>query len=128
MSSVHSFPAGVCFTLGAGSHFSGGGYGNMLRQYGLSIDRIIDAQVVDAKGRLLNCETMGEDLFWAIRGGGVASFCSGTANNSTRIEQDSANFVHCAVSRMCQRSCSFDEQELPALGFTSTGLHQNAMD
>ncbi|KAL2932964.1 Berberine bridge enzyme-like 17 [Bienertia sinuspersici] len=74
-SRVHAFPAGVCFTLGAGGHFSGGGYGNMLREYGLSIDHIIDAHVVDANGRLLNRETMGEDLFWAIRGGGAASFC-----------------------------------------------------
>ncbi|XP_010685265.2 berberine bridge enzyme-like 4 [Beta vulgaris subsp. vulgaris] len=74
-SNIHAFPAGVCFTLGAGGHFSGGGYGNMLRQYGLSIDNIIDAQVVDANGRILNRKSMGEDLFWAIRGGGGASFC-----------------------------------------------------
>lgn len=74
-SKIHAFPAGVCLTLGAGGHFSGGGYGNMLRQYGLSIDNIIDAQVVDANGRVLNRQTMGEDLFWAIRGGGAASFC-----------------------------------------------------
>ena len=74
-SKVHGFPAGVCLTLGAGGHFSGGGYGNMIRQYGLSIDNIIDAQVVDANGKVMNRKTMGEDLFWAIRGGGAASFC-----------------------------------------------------
>ncbi|XP_057548304.1 berberine bridge enzyme-like 3 [Amaranthus tricolor] len=74
-SKVHAFPAGVCLTLGVGGHFSGGGYGNMLRQHGLSIDNIIDAQVVDANGRILNRQSMGEDLFWAIRGGGGASFC-----------------------------------------------------
>ncbi|KAL8171589.1 hypothetical protein V2J09_023393 [Rumex salicifolius] len=32
------------------------------------------AGVVDAKGRILSRSTMGEDLFWAIRGGGAASF------------------------------------------------------
>ncbi|KAL3741247.1 hypothetical protein ACJRO7_016819 [Eucalyptus globulus] len=57
-SKVHGFPAGVCPTLGVGGHFSGGGYGNMMRKYGLSVDNIVD----------------GEDLFWAIRGGGGASF------------------------------------------------------
>ncbi|KAL2343956.1 hypothetical protein Fmac_005241 [Flemingia macrophylla] len=73
-SNVHAFPAGVCFSLGTGGHFSGGGYGNLMRKYGLSVDNIIDAILVDAKGNVLNRKTMGEDLFWAIRGGGGASF------------------------------------------------------
>nr|KYP51212.1 Reticuline oxidase-like protein [Cajanus cajan] len=73
-SNVHAFPAGVCFTLGTGGHFSGGGYGNLMRKYGLSVDNIIDATLVDVNGYVLNRKTMGEDLFWAIRGGGGASF------------------------------------------------------
>ncbi|GKB48281.1 berberine bridge enzyme-like protein 8 [Tanacetum coccineum] len=68
------FPAGVCPTVGVGGHFSGGGYGNMMRKYGLSVDNIVDAELIDVNGKLLNRESMGEDLFWAITGGGGASF------------------------------------------------------
>ncbi|KAG5011644.1 hypothetical protein JHK82_023833 [Glycine max] len=71
-SDVHGFPAGECHTVGVGGHFGGGGYGNMMRKYGLSIDHILDAKIVDVKSRILNKESMGEDLFWAIRGGGGA--------------------------------------------------------
>ncbi|CBI34085.3 unnamed protein product, partial [Vitis vinifera] len=73
-SRVHGFPAGVCPTVGVGGHLSGGGYGNMLRRYGLSIDHIVDAQIVNVNGYILDRKSMGEDLFWAIRGGGGASF------------------------------------------------------
>jgi hypothetical protein len=68
------FPAGSCPTVCFGGHLSGGGFGSLARKYGLSSDNVLDAVVVDAQGRLLNRSTMGEDLFWAIRGGGGESF------------------------------------------------------
>ncbi|XP_019178879.1 PREDICTED: berberine bridge enzyme-like 21 [Ipomoea nil] len=68
------FPAGTAPTIGIGGHISGGGYGNMVRQYGLTVDHVVDARFVDAKGKVLDRKGMGEDLFWAIRGGGGASF------------------------------------------------------
>ncbi|KAK4360328.1 hypothetical protein RND71_019280 [Anisodus tanguticus] len=73
-SSVVGFPAGVCPTVGVGGHLSGGGYGNMIRKYGISVDHVLDARLVDSNGRILDRKSMGEDLFWAIKGGGGASF------------------------------------------------------
>ncbi|KAL6641036.1 hypothetical protein ACP70R_019217 [Stipagrostis hirtigluma subsp. patula] len=69
-----AFPAGVCPTIGVGGHFAGGGIGMMMRRFGLSIDKVVDAKLVNADGALVDRVAMGEDLFWAIRGGGGQSF------------------------------------------------------
>lgn len=73
-SNTLAFPAGVCSTMGVGGHIGGGGLGFLMRKYGLASDNILDAYFIDVNGKILNRKSMGEDLFWAIRGGGGASF------------------------------------------------------
>ena len=69
-SSVHGFSAGRSPTVGVGGHISGGGYGVLTRKYGLAVDNVVDAFLIDASGNVLDRAAMGEDVFWAIRGGG----------------------------------------------------------
>ncbi|KAF0887479.1 hypothetical protein E2562_002214 [Oryza meyeriana var. granulata] len=69
-----AFPGGACPTVGVGGYLSGGGIGLMMRKFGIGADNVLDAMIVNADGELLDRGRMGEDLFWAIRGGGGESF------------------------------------------------------
>lgn len=45
------------------------------RQYGLSLDQLIDVKIVLANGEKVHAnEYSNEDLFWAIRGAGGGNF------------------------------------------------------
>ncbi|KAF6174553.1 hypothetical protein GIB67_002794 [Kingdonia uniflora] len=60
-------------TLGSCGHIGGGDWGLKSRKYGLASDNVVNAILVDSNGRLLDRQMMGEDVFWAIRGGGPGS-------------------------------------------------------
>src|SRR5213594_4371965 len=58
-------------SVGIGGLTLGGGIGYLVRKHGLTIDRLLAADVVTADGQLLRVDAESHpDLFWAIRGGG----------------------------------------------------------
>lgn len=64
-------PSGILSTTGISGLTLGGGLGHLSRAYGLTVDNLLEADLVLADGRLVTAnEDTNSDLFWAIRGGG----------------------------------------------------------
>ena len=68
-------PPGLCPTTGIAGFTLGGGQSSLSRPWGLAIDNLLEAEMVNADGRVLHASRdENADLFWALRGGGGGNF------------------------------------------------------
>jgi FAD binding domain len=66
-----ALPLGDCGTVALGGLMSGGGFGYASRQFGLTIDNLVEATVVTGNGDVLRVDAdTAPDLYWSCRGGG----------------------------------------------------------
>ena len=79
-----TIPGGSCYSVGAGGHISGGGYGLLSRLHGLTVDHLSAVDIVTwdaATSRATlrhvsasSSDRSERDLFWALCGGGGGNF------------------------------------------------------
>lgn len=71
----YAFPGGTCPTVAISGLVLGGGIGLSTRYFGLTADSLLEATLIDFKGRELTASPhCNSELFWALKGAGGGNF------------------------------------------------------
>jgi hypothetical protein len=90
-----TIPGGCGATVGIGGQALGGGLGLLGRSRGLTSDQLVEAEVVLADGRVVECdEQRYEDLFWALRGAGARGLGVVTRLTLRTVAEPAATSFH----------------------------------
>ncbi|PWY81892.1 hypothetical protein BO70DRAFT_336994 [Aspergillus heteromorphus CBS 117.55] len=93
-----TFIGGTAPTVGVSGGFAmTGGHGLLTAQFGLGIDRVLEYKIVTADGELRTANAcQHQDLFWALRGGGGATY--GVVVESTHRVEPSRPLVFASLT------------------------------
>ena len=96
-------PGGTCYTVTAGGHISGGGYGVLARRYGLTVDYVsaVDIVTVDRNGKAVAIradKNNHPDLLRALRGGQGSNFGIITSFYFDELPECPREAVHSNIS------------------------------
>jgi FAD/FMN-containing dehydrogenase len=98
-----ALPGGTCYTVCAGGHISGGGYGLLARRYGITCDyvRAVDIVTVDGRGKAVALradKNNNPDLLRACRGAQGSNFGIITAFHFDDLPPAPTEVIHANIS------------------------------
>ncbi|KAJ5352602.1 CAZyme family AA7 [Penicillium brevicompactum] len=89
---------GSCLQVGVGGHFTIGGLGLMSRQWGTSLDHVVEAEVVLANSSVVTAsDTQNQDVFWAVKRRGCKLWNRHSIQSPHSSSSQSRSAVHGGV-------------------------------
>ncbi|KAF1997187.1 Glucooligosaccharide oxidase [Amniculicola lignicola CBS 123094] len=117
-----ALPHGTCPGVGIGGHATHGGYGHASRNWGLSMDTIVGAEVVLADGSLVYASAnQNFELYWAIRGAAESFGIITSFKFQTRNAPESVTYFQFQWSGLFKSKTDFVKTFLHIQDFATNG-------
>ncbi|KAK0448331.1 uncharacterized protein EV420DRAFT_1712324, partial [Desarmillaria tabescens] len=90
-----AIPHGHCSTVGLGGHAAHGSWGFVSRQWGLTLDHVVSAQLVLANGSITTVSAENNpELFWGVRGSASFGIVTSYEFSTVAIPEEGTYFVY----------------------------------